>query len=161
MGLKCMKSITTTLSWTWTFPLLLVTLLFAFKRHRTNHVESKKLSKEKDPVEKTLVDLIGNTPVILIPSLSEATGCKIWGKAEFMNPGGSSKDRIALSILRSAESSGQLQKGGKVFEGTVGSTGLSLVMLCNALGYECHLVVPNDVAQEKLELLNVMGAKTV
>ncbi|SAM03736.1 hypothetical protein [Absidia glauca] len=104
--------------------------------------------------------LIGNTPLMKIRSLSEATGCTILGKAEFMNPGGSSKDRVALNIIRSAEEQGILtpHKGSTVFEGTVGSTGISIAMIARAKGYKAWIVMPDDQAQEKYQLLEKLGA---
>ncbi|KAI9032893.1 tryptophan synthase beta subunit-like PLP-dependent enzyme [Phycomyces nitens] len=104
--------------------------------------------------------LIGNTPLMKIQSLSEATGCTILGKAEFMNPGGSSKDRVALNIIRSAEEAGILKphKGSTVFEGTVGSTGISIAMIARAKGYKAWIVMPDDQAKEKYQLLEKLGA---
>ncbi|KAL0089249.1 tryptophan synthase beta subunit-like PLP-dependent enzyme [Phycomyces blakesleeanus] len=104
--------------------------------------------------------LIGNTPLMKIRSLSEATGCTILGKAEFMNPGGSSKDRVALNIIRSAEEAGILKphKGSTVFEGTVGSTGISIAMIARAKGYKAWIVMPDDQAKEKYQLLEKLGA---
>src|SRR5690625_7945253 len=83
----------------------------------------------------SLIDLIGNTPLVRLRALSEATGCEIHGKAEFLNPGGSIKDRTALGILRAAEARGELRPGGTVVEGTAGNTGIGLTLLANALGY--------------------------
>ncbi|CAO3594011.1 unnamed protein product [Absidia cylindrospora] len=95
-----------------------------------------------------------------IRSLSEATGCTILGKAEFLNPGGSSKDRVALNIIRSAEEEGILKPhhGSTVFEGTVGSTGISIAMIARAKGYKAWIVMPDDQAQEKYQLLEKLGA---
>ncbi|WFD41643.1 cysteine synthase [Malassezia psittaci] len=103
---------------------------------------------------------IGNTPLIRINSLSELTGCEILGKAEFLNPGGSPKDRVALEIISQAEESGELvpNVGSWIFEGTVGSTGISIAMLAHAKGYNCCIVVPDDVAEEKVQLLRRLGA---
>ncbi|PIA13842.1 OAS-TL 2 protein [Coemansia reversa NRRL 1564] len=104
--------------------------------------------------------LIGNTPLMRINSLSEATGCEILGKAEFLNPGGSSKDRVALFLVEQAEAAGQLKPhtGNSIFEGTSGSTGISLAMVARAKGYDCHIVMPNDQAIEKAQLLERYGA---
>ena len=102
--------------------------------------------------------LIGNTPLIRINSLSDATGCEIYGKAEFTNPGGSIKDRVALQIVQEALASGQLESGGTIFEGTAGSTGVSLSMVSAALGCKCHVVLPDDAAIEKAELLSAYRA---
>ena len=95
-----------------------------------------------------VLDAIGNTPMIRVASLSEATGCDILIKCEFANPGGSVKDRVALRILREALSSGRLRPGGVVTEGTAGSTGVSLAMVARALGCEAHLAFPDDAAAE-------------
>ncbi|KAJ2077741.1 Cysteine synthase 2 [Coemansia sp. RSA 988] len=104
--------------------------------------------------------LIGNTPLMRINSLSEATGCEILGKAEFLNPGGSSKDRVALFLVEQAEAEGQLEphRGNCIFEGTSGSTGISLAMVARAKGYNCHIVMPSDQAIEKSQLLERYGA---
>jgi cysteine synthase A len=106
----------------------------------------------------SVVDLIGNTPLIRIKSLSEATGCEIYGKAEFTNPGGSVKDRVALHIVEEALHSGQLHPGGTIFEGTAGSTGVSLAMVSAALGCKAHVVLPDEAAIEKAQLLTAYGA---
>ena len=105
--------------------------------------------------------LIGNTPLMRINSLSDATGCEILGKAEFLNPAGSPKDRVALQILKDAEQEGLLypHTGSCIFEGTVGSTGISLATLARAKGYRCSIVIPDDVAREKVELLEKLGAE--
>ncbi|ORY80342.1 OAS-TL 2 protein [Protomyces lactucae-debilis] len=107
-----------------------------------------------------LDDAIGNTPLIRIKSLSDATGCEILGKAEFLNPGGSPKDRVALAILKQGEAAGLLVpgRGDVVYEGTVGSTGISLAWLCRARGYTAHIVMPDDQAAEKASLLQSLGA---
>ncbi|CAO3623864.1 unnamed protein product [Cunninghamella echinulata] len=104
--------------------------------------------------------LIGNTPLMKIRSLSEATGCTILGKAEFLNPGGSAKDRVALNIIQSAEKANILtpHKGSTVFEGTVGSTGISIAMIARAKGYNAWIVMPDDQAKEKYQLLEKLGA---
>jgi cysteine synthase len=102
--------------------------------------------------------MIGNTPLVRIASLSLATGCEILGKAESLNPGGSSKDRVAKQILDDAEASGALRKGGTLVEGSSGSTGISLATLARARGYRCHIVMPDDQAAEKATLLRTFGA---
>ncbi|KAI7816569.1 tryptophan synthase beta subunit-like PLP-dependent enzyme [Gamsiella multidivaricata] len=104
--------------------------------------------------------LIGNTPMMRIKSLSEATGCEILAKAEFLNPGGSTKDRVALSMINTAEREHILTpgNGSTIFEGTVGSTGISLAMMAKARGYNAWVVMPDDVAQEKSQLLEKLGA---
>ncbi|PVU99196.1 hypothetical protein BB559_000940 [Furculomyces boomerangus] len=101
---------------------------------------------------------IGNTPLIKIESLSKETGCNIYGKAEFMNPGGSVKDRAALYVVRDAENKGLLKKGGTVVEGTAGNTGIGLAHVCRALGYKCVIYMPNTQSAEKINLLKMLGA---
>jgi cysteine synthase A len=102
---------------------------------------------------------VGHTPLIRLRALSELTGCDILGKAEFMNPGGSVKDRAALGILQEAESSGALRPGGTVVEGTAGNTGIGLAHLCNALGYRALIVIPDTQSAEKIGLLRSLGAE--
>ncbi|AST34253.2 cysteine synthase A (plasmid) [Ralstonia solanacearum] len=102
---------------------------------------------------------IGNTPLIRLAKLSEETGCEILGKAEFLNPGGSVKDRAALYIIRDAEQRGALQPGGTVVEGTAGNTGIGLAHLCAARGYRCVIVIPETQSPEKMDLLRVLGAE--
>jgi cysteine synthase len=102
---------------------------------------------------------VGNTPLIRIPSLSEATGCHILGKAEFMNPGGSIKDRAAKQIVEEAEASGQLKAGGTIVEGTAGNTGIGLALMANAKGYRCSIVMPNNQSSEKIDYLRALGAE--
>ena len=104
------------------------------------------------------LELIGKTPLIELRCLSRATGCRILGKAEFLNPGGSNKDRIALAIIREAEADGTLLPGGTIVEATAGSTGASLALLCRALGYRCLLVTTDDTSPEKLRLMHALGA---
>jgi cysteine synthase A len=102
---------------------------------------------------------IGNTPLIRLARLSEATGCEILGKAEFMNPGGSVKDRTARGIILDAESRGLLGPGGTVVEGTAGNTGIGLTHLCNARGYRSVIVMPDNQSSEKYRLLEALGAE--
>ncbi len=102
---------------------------------------------------------IGNTPLIRLSKLSEETGCEILGKAEFLNPGGSVKDRAALFIVRDAERRGTLKPGGTVVEGTAGNTGIGLAHICAARGYKCVIVIPDNQSQEKMDLLRVLGAE--
>jgi cysteine synthase A len=102
---------------------------------------------------------VGRTPLIHLRALSELTGCEILGKAEFMNPGGSVKDRAALGILQEAEASGQLRPGGTVVEGTAGNTGIGLTHLCNARGYRALIVIPETQSAEKIGLLRSLGAE--
>ena len=96
-----------------------------------------------------LLDAIGNTPLIRLRGPSEATGCDIYGKAEFMNPGGSVKDRAALAIIEDAEERGDLRPGGMIVEGTAGNTGIGLTMVGNAKGYTSVIVMPETQSQEK------------
>jgi len=117
--------------------------------------------KEQDAIAAGIESTIGNTPLFVIKSLSEITGCTIMAKAEFMNgAGGSPKDRVALSIIRSAEEAGLLtpHSGDTIYEGTVGSTGISLATLCRARGYLAHICMPSDQAMEKSNLLLKLGA---
>ena len=102
---------------------------------------------------------VGNTPLIRLNRLSEETGCEILGKAEFMNPGGSVKDRAALWIIREHEKSGALQPGGTVVEGTAGNTGIGLAHICNARGYPCVIYMPDNQSQEKVDILRTLGAE--
>ncbi|HYP04303.1 MAG TPA: cysteine synthase A [Cyanobium sp.] len=102
---------------------------------------------------------VGGTPLIRLRALSDLTGCEILGKAEFMNPGGSVKDRAALGILQEAEATGELRPGGTVVEGTAGNTGIGLAHLCNARGYRCLIVIPDTQSAEKIGLLRSLGAE--
>jgi cysteine synthase A len=104
---------------------------------------------------------IGNTPLFKIHSLSAATGCAIYAKAEFLNPGGSPKDRVALNMIKQAEEDGLLApgQGDTVYEGTVGSTGIALAMMARAKGYKAYICMPNDQSSEKSDLLHHLGAK--
>jgi cysteine synthase len=102
---------------------------------------------------------IGRTPLIRLHKLSEATGCEIWGKAEFLNPGGSVKDRAALGIVLDAEASGSLRPGGTIVEGTAGNTGIGLALVGNARGYHTIIVIPETQSKEKIEGLRAMGAE--
>ncbi len=110
-------------------------------------------------IKQGFVDTIGNTPLIRLNSISEATGCEILGKAEFLNPGGSVKDRAALFIIEDAEARGLLKPGGTVVEGTAGNTGIGLAHICNAKGYRCLIIIPNTQSQEKIDTLRTLGAE--
>jgi cysteine synthase A len=110
---------------------------------------------------KTVIDLIGGTPLVRLRAASEATGCEILGKAEFLNPGQSVKDRAALGIIRDAEASGTLKPGGLIVEGTAGNTGIGLSMVANALGYRCIIVMPRTQSQEKKDAVKLFGAELV
>lgn len=105
------------------------------------------------------VDTIGNTPLILLRKASEETGCTILGKAEFLNPGGSVKDRAALAIITDAERKGQIRKGGLIVEGTAGNTGIGLALVGNARGYKTLIVIPETQSQEKKDMLRLAGAE--
>ena len=105
-----------------------------------------------------VTQLIGNTPLLHLKQVSEQTGCTILGKAEFLNPGGSVKDRTALGIIRAAEASGELQPGGRIVEGTAGNTGIGLTLLANALGYTSTVVMPITQSKEKIDSLELLGA---
>src|SRR3979411_659667 len=102
---------------------------------------------------------VGNTPLIRLRGVSEETGCEILGKAEFMNPGGSVKDRAASAIVLEAERRGELSPGGTVVEGTAGNTGIGLAHVCNARGYRCVIVMPDNQSPEKYRLLAMLGAE--
>lgn len=105
------------------------------------------------------VGAVGNTPLIRLHSFSEETGCEILGKAEFLNPGGSVKDRAALYIVQDAEAKGLLKPGGTVVEGTAGNTGIGLAHICNAKGYKCLIIIPETQSQEKMDMLRTLGAE--
>jgi cysteine synthase A len=102
---------------------------------------------------------VGNTPLIRLEGLSRETGCEILGKAEFLNPGGSVKDRAALWMIREHEQTGALRPGGIVVEGTAGNTGIGLAHVCNARGYGCIIYMPDTQSQEKVDLLRTLGAE--
>lgn len=105
-----------------------------------------------------VTQLIGNTPLLHLKQVSERTGCTILGKAEFLNPGGSVKDRTALGIIRAAQASGELQPGGRIVEGTAGNTGIGLTLLANAMGYQSTVVMPVTQSKEKIDTLELLGA---
>ncbi len=107
----------------------------------------------------SLWDAVGNTPLLRIGSLSRLTGCEILGKAEFMNPGGSIKDRAAKGIIRRAEAEGRLAPGGTIVEGTAGNTGIGLGLLGRERGYRVVVTMPDNQAREKYELLEAMGVE--
>lgn len=110
-------------------------------------------------IKNGFVGTVGNTPLIRLNSFSEETGCEILGKAEFLNPGGSVKDRAALYIIQEAEEKGLLKPGGTVVEGTAGNTGIGLAHVCNAKGYKCLVVIPDTQSQEKIDALRTLGAE--
>ena len=109
----------------------------------------------------TSIDLIGNTPLVLLNGPSEAAGCEIWGKCEFANPGASVKDRAALWIVRDAEAKGTLKPGGCIVEGTAGNTGIGLALVANARGYKTIIVMPENQSKEKMDTLRALGAELV
>ncbi|HXT05965.1 MAG TPA: cysteine synthase A [Roseiarcus sp.] len=108
-----------------------------------------------------VIEAIGHTPLIRLKAASEATGCEILGKAEFMNPGGSVKDRAALSIVQDAVASGALRPGGAIVEGTAGNTGIGLGLVASAMGFRTVIVIPNTQSQEKKDMLRLFGAELV
>jgi cysteine synthase A len=105
------------------------------------------------------LDAVGRTPLIRLRRVSEQTGCEIYGKAEFMNPGGSVKDRAARAIVLDAERRGVLKPGGTVVEGTAGNTGIGLAHVCNARGYRCVIVMPDNQSPEKYALIEALGVQ--
>jgi cysteine synthase len=109
----------------------------------------------------SVLDAIGNTPLIRLNAASALTGCEILGKAEFMNPGQSVKDRAALWMVRDAEAKGLLRPGGRIVEGTAGNTGIGLAMVAKALGYRCTIVIPRTQSQEKKDAIRLYGAELV
>ncbi|KAI0335070.1 PALP-domain-containing protein [Cubamyces sp. BRFM 1775] len=123
--------------------------------------EPRPIELRSDEVVDGVTGLIGNTPLVRIKSLSDALGVEILGKAEFMNPGGSVKDRVALRMIEDAEERGLLHPntGSRIFEGTVGSTGISIATIARAKGYEATIIMPDDVAEEKVKALLALGAQ--
>ncbi|MGB5103023.1 MAG: cysteine synthase A [Steroidobacteraceae bacterium] len=111
------------------------------------------------PIRLGFADAVGHTPLIRLNRFSEETGCEILGKAEFLNPGGSVKDRAARGILEDFERKGLLKPGGTLVEGTAGNTGIGFVHLCNARGYRCVIVMPDNQSPEKAALLRTLGAE--
>jgi cysteine synthase len=112
-------------------------------------------------MHRSVIDMIGNTPLIRLKRASEETGCEILGKAEFMNPGQSVKDRAGLFIIRDAEAKGLLKPGGVIVEGTAGNTGIGLTVVAKALGYRTVIVIPDTQSQEKKDALRVLGAELI
>ncbi len=108
-----------------------------------------------------IIEAIGNTPLIRLNRVSDLTGCEILGKAEFLNPGQSVKDRAALYIILEAEKSGALKKGGTIVEGTAGNTGIGLSIVANALGYKSVIVIPKTQTQEKKDAIRLLGAELI
>lgn len=125
----------------------------------SSHSVSTATFRPPTPLLSSVADLVGNTQLLEVRSLTRALGCRVLAKCEWLNPGGSSKDRVALQMIRDAENSGRLRPGGWIVEGTSGSTGVSLALLARALGYRCHVVMPDDQAVEKQQLLRTFGAE--
>src|SRR5687767_4811136 len=113
------------------------------------------------PIKTSVLDTIGNTPLIRLRRASEITGCEIYGKAEFMNPGQSVKDRAALYIVRDAVARGALRPGGVIVEGTAGNTGIGLALVANAMGFRTVIVIPDNQSREKKDTLRIAGAELV
>jgi cysteine synthase A len=112
-------------------------------------------------IRRGFAEAIGNTPLIRLNGLSDESGCEILGKAEFMNPGGSVKDRAALAIVNEAERGGRLKRGGTVVEGTAGNTGIGLAHVSNARGYRCVIVMPDNQSNEKYQMIETLGAEVL
>ncbi|WP_127598854.1 cysteine synthase A [Nitratireductor alexandrii] len=112
-------------------------------------------------MDRSVIDAIGNTPLIRLKRASEETGCEILGKAEFMNPGQSVKDRAGLFIVRDAEKRGLLRPGGLIVEGTAGNTGIGLTLVARALGYRTAIVIPETQSQEKKDAIRILGAELI
>src|SRR6201996_8752076 len=112
-------------------------------------------------IKKDVIAAIGNTPLIRLKRPSEQTGCEILGKAEFLNPGQSVKDRAALFIIQDAIARGQLRPGGTIVEGTAGNTGIGLAVVANALGFKTVIVIPDTQSQEKKDALRLLGAELI
>ena len=108
--------------------------------------------------QNNFIEGVGNTPLVKLQAASEITGCNIYGKAEYLNPGGSVKDRAALALIRDAEEKKLISKGGTIVEGTAGNTGISLAMCANARGYKTVIVLPETQSQEKKDMLRICGA---
>ncbi|KAK1297683.1 Microtubule-associated protein 70-5 [Acorus calamus] len=136
---------------------LILSSCYCYYQYRSENLPWKKKKKTQRP-KKGLLECIGDTPLIRIDSLSNATGCEILAKAEFLNPGGSVKDRVARKIIEEALDSGDLVRGGIVIEGSAGSTAISLATVAPAYGCKCHVVIPDDVAIEKSQILEALGA---
>ena len=124
----------------------LLALYKALVKNKRKKCQDDEISIIESHIHQNITTLIGNTPMIKIQSLSKATGCTILGKAEFLSIGGSSKDRVALSIVNEAEVAGFIKPniGCTIFEGTVGSTGISLALIARSKGYNCHIVMPGS-----------------
>ena len=124
-------------------------------------IQNQSKPKPPAPVRNGIAGLIGNTPLLRLHYLSEATGCEILGKAEFLNPGGSLKDRAALSLIEDAQAKRLLKFGGTVVEGTAGNTGIGLTLVANSKGLKTIIVIPETQSQEKIDILRGIGAKVI
>ncbi|MEM9423019.1 MAG: pyridoxal-phosphate dependent enzyme, partial [Pseudomonadota bacterium] len=112
-------------------------------------------------IHSSILSLVGNTPLIKLRRISEETGCTVLGKAEFLNPGQSIKDRPALSIIETAEKDGSLQAGGTIIEGSAGNTGIGLCVVGRAKGYNVKIVMPRTQSQEKKDAIQLLGGELV
>ncbi|XP_033097693.1 cysteine synthase 1-like [Anneissia japonica] len=126
-----------------------------WKRVMTQHILNGRLSQD---VRSGFLEMVGKTPLIRLPKVSQETGCEILVKAEFSNGGGSVKDRAALYLVKKAMEEGLLKEGGMVVEGTAGNTGIGLAHVCNAVGLKCVIFMPDTQSQEKIDLLRTLGA---
>jgi cysteine synthase A len=124
------------------------------------HLLLRRLTRRRNPaLARAAMAPVGGTPLVLLTSLSERTGCRLFAKLELLNPGGSIKDRVAWQAVLDAERAGLLRPGSTIVEGTSGSTGISLAFVARARGYRCHLVVPDDMSADKMRLLEALGAR--
>src|SRR6516164_7675395 len=127
------------------------------RNHRKNSIKPLSVRGRTMNVRSGFLESIGNTPLIRLRAASDITGCDIYGKAEFLNPGGSIKDRAALAIINDAEQRGKLRPGGVIVEGTAGNTGIGLALVGNARGYRTVIVMPETQSQEKKDMLRLCG----
>jgi cysteine synthase A len=125
---------------------------------RRLHTQMRRHISHATEVAAGFMGTVGNTPLIRLDRVSRETGCEILVKAEFLNPGGSVKDRAALYLIKDAQERGVLHPGGTVVEGTAGNTGIGLAHICNALGYKCVIFMPDTQSQEKIDMLTILGA---
>ena len=123
--------------------------------------QAQLVERAPEGARRGFAEAVGYTPLIRLNGLSDETQCEILGKAEFLNPGGSVKDRAALWMVRRAEIEGKLKPGGIVVEGTAGNTGIGLAHVCNARGYSCLIYMPDNQSQEKIDLLRTLGAEVI
>lgn len=155
-----MRHLPMSMSWNNSFRISLgLVAIGILVKQLADYYKKEKLTK-LPPTSRGIESLVGNTPLIEIKSLSKLTNCKIYAKLELNNPAGSAKDRVALAIIRANEKEGKLvpNNGDIIFEGTSGSTGISFALLSNALGYDTHICLPDDTAEEKVRLLESLGA---